>query len=115
MSIEALEHEVKKVLIQKELEEDAKALLFSNKIGSTGRTAQNAEGIGQFKGDVPAQSFHYWGKRLGYQCWKDPKFVNEFFRDNPQYAVRHDKDKPFFVESALRTGRKTFRKSYGKK
>lgn len=110
---EALQHEIKKVLIQKELEEDAKAILFHNKLGSTGRSARTAEGIGQYKGDVPAQAFHYWGQRLGYQCWRDPQFIKEYFRDNPELAIKHNSEKPFFVDQAIRTGRIKFRKVYG--
>lgn len=32
---------------------------------------------------VHPDSFHYWGQRLGYECWDDPQFVAEYKRDNP--------------------------------
>ena len=34
---------------------------------------------------VPAFAYHYWGKRLGYDCWDDPAFRREFARDNPGF------------------------------
>lgn len=37
---------------------------------------------------VHPASFHYWGQRLGYDCWKDPQFVREYLRDNPAARVR---------------------------
>jgi hypothetical protein len=33
-------------------------------------------------------SFHYWGQRLGYQCWDDGGFVREYKRDVPEARVR---------------------------
>lgn len=108
----ALEHEVKKLLIQSELEEDMKTALFHNNLADNhDRKARTSAGLGQYKGEIPAQAYHYWGQRLGYQCWKDSKFVNEFFRDNPALAMKHDNSKPFFVESAM-IGKKSFRKVY---
>ena len=37
---------------------------------------------------IPIASWHYWGQRLGYQCWDDPEFVREFKRDNPDCVIR---------------------------
>ena len=31
--------------------------------------------------------FHYWGQRLGYECWDDPEFLREYLRDNPDSRV----------------------------
>jgi hypothetical protein len=36
---------------------------------------------------IPAESYHYWGKRLGYSCWSDNKFKAEYKRDNPWCTV----------------------------
>ncbi|HYD00306.1 MAG TPA: hypothetical protein VEB22_03700 [Phycisphaerales bacterium] len=33
-------------------------------------------------------SYHYWGNRLGYECWDDRQFVAEYKRDNPECRVR---------------------------
>ncbi len=43
---------------------------------------------------VPPESFHYWGQRLGYECWDDPQFVREFLRDNPECRVQTRADEP---------------------
>jgi len=45
--------------------------------------ARGIDGVGKLVGRIPTSAYHYWGQRLGYECWKDQKFVKEFFRDNP--------------------------------
>lgn len=47
----------------------------------------HVDGLGQLSCRIPVDSYHYWGQRLGYSCWKDKKFVNEFLRDNPECKV----------------------------
>lgn len=42
---------------------------------------------GRMTAMIPPESFHYWGQRLGYECWDDPAFVREFIRDNPECRV----------------------------
>jgi hypothetical protein len=37
---------------------------------------------------VPPTSYHYWGLRLGYECWDDEPFVREYLRDNEVSRVR---------------------------
>ncbi len=37
---------------------------------------------------IPPTSYHYWGQRLGYECWEDAQFVREFLRDNEVCRVR---------------------------
>lgn len=51
--------------------------------------ARSVEGIGQKIGTIPPTAFHYWGQRLGYECWEDKQFVLEFLRDNPETAVNN--------------------------
>ena len=51
--------------------------------------AHSVEGIGQLDMQIPADAFHYWGQRLGYECWDDEQFKKEFKRDNPEVAVRN--------------------------
>lgn len=48
---------------------------------------RSIDGIGQFLMSVPADSFHYWGQREGYGCWRDRQFIREYGRDNPQCKV----------------------------
>ena len=49
--------------------------------------ASSIEGVGRLKAQIPVQAWHYWGQRLGYECWEDNAFLNEFLRDNPETAV----------------------------
>jgi len=51
--------------------------------------ARSVEGIGQLDMQIPADAYHYWGQRLGYECWDDETFKKEFKRDNPEVAVRN--------------------------
>ena len=37
---------------------------------------------------VHAKSFHYWGGRLGYDCWNDDGFKREYRRDVPESRVK---------------------------
>lgn len=46
------------------------------------------DGVGQCTMRVDANIYHYWGQRLGYECWDDPQFCAEFRRDNPDVRVR---------------------------
>jgi hypothetical protein len=51
--------------------------------------AQSIDGVGQLKARIPLAAWHYWGQRLGYECWEDKQFLEEFLRDNPETAVRN--------------------------
>jgi hypothetical protein len=51
--------------------------------------AKAIEGVGQKLGSIPADAYHYWGQRLGYECWDDKQFMTEFFQQNPETAVRN--------------------------
>lgn len=48
---------------------------------------RHVDGLGQLSARIPVDSYHYWGQRLGYACWKDDDFVKGFFRDNPECRV----------------------------
>ena len=39
------------------------------------------------KAVIAGEAYHYWGQRLGYDCWNDKAFVEEFLRDNPESKV----------------------------
>jgi hypothetical protein len=51
--------------------------------------ARSIEGVGQKIASIPLDSWHYWGHRLGYECWEDKTFLREFLRDNPETAVNN--------------------------
>lgn len=38
--------------------------------------------------NIHPASYHYWGQRLGYECWQDAQFLREYKRDNPASVVR---------------------------
>lgn len=46
------------------------------------------DGVGQKMLSITPEVYHYYGQRLGYKCWSDPKFRAEFARDNPGARVR---------------------------
>jgi hypothetical protein len=52
----------------------------------TGR--RSLEGLGRPRLELDPVVYHYWGQRLGYECWRDAQFVREFERDNPEVRVR---------------------------
>lgn len=68
---------------------NAKKDAKQNAIYGHSHEARSIEGIGQLRARIPAAAFHYWGIRLGYECWEDKQFMNEFIRDNPEVAVRN--------------------------
>lgn len=55
--------------------------------------ARAIEGLGQLEREIPVTSYHFWGKKLGYQCWSDKNFLKEWDRDNPEYRVAYQPSK----------------------
>lgn len=45
------------------------------------------EGLGQLTARIPATAYHFWGQKLGYECWNDKTFMREFLRDNEACKV----------------------------
>ncbi len=62
-----------------------------------GEGRRSVDGLGQAKAEIPAFSYHYWGQRLGYKCWKDKTFLREFLRDNPECRVKSKGTKEIMV------------------
>ena len=63
----------------------------ANQSGGVARAAKNEShttSFGQHKARIEPTSYHYWGKRLGYKCWSDRKFIKEYLRDNPESRVK---------------------------
>jgi hypothetical protein len=46
------------------------------------------EGVGRLRMEIEPTSYHFWGQKLGYQCWKDGTFLREYERDNPACRVK---------------------------
>ena len=53
-----------------------------------GVTRRSVEGLGRPRMQITGEAFHYWGQRLGYECWSDNQFKNEFERDNPEVRMK---------------------------
>ena len=49
---------------------------------------RTADGLGQLKLRITPDAYHFWGQRLGYDCWKDKQFLREFARDNEACRVQ---------------------------
>ena len=49
---------------------------------------KSMDGIGAPTLSITADAYHYWGRRLGYDCWKDKQFLREFKRDNPECRIK---------------------------
>jgi len=43
---------------------------------------------GQKTAAIHPKFYHYWGQRLGYECWDDKQFFKEFLRDNEDCRVK---------------------------
>lgn len=65
--------------------------------------AKSIDGVGELKARIPISAIHYWGNRLGYECWNDEQFVNEYIKDNPEIAV-NNRIKRTTVNGAVFTG-----------
>jgi len=95
------EHQVEKVLAAVRQRTAARVL-------GSGRRAIN--GLGRPRLEVDTFAYHYWGQRLGYQCWRDEAFLREFERDNPDARVKASGTKEIQVGW---TPARRFTKSYG--
>lgn len=94
----------------------------SDVVAKEARKESRISGIGQHRARIEATSYHYWGKRLGYDCWNDRKFLKEYLRDNPESRVKsvsgktqvgYGSNKPLgYYDTPI--GRVTFRKVYGR-
>jgi hypothetical protein len=94
----------------------------SDAVAREARKESRTSSIGQHRARIESTSYHYWGKRLGYDCWNDRKFLKEYLRDNPESRVKsvsgktqvgYGSDKPIgYYDTPV--GRVTFRKVYGR-
>ena len=48
---------------------------------------RSLEGLGRLRLNVDPTSYHFWGTKLGYECWRDKQFLREYERDNPAAKV----------------------------
>lgn len=72
----------------------AKAAQMYRELPAIGRHAERVrvadkEGGGEWGNRVHPVSYHYWGQRLGYECWSDAEFTREYHRDNCYCRTRN--------------------------
>ena len=36
---------------------------------------------------IPAQEYHEWGNKLGYECWQDDDFLSFYKNHRPEFAI----------------------------
>ena len=65
-----------------------KSRLDQNTIARTAVEHKSIEGLGRPVMEIDGSAYHYWGNRLGYQCWSDKQFRREFARDNPETRIK---------------------------
>lgn len=58
------------------------------KAGGERRHVTDRDGGGEVTMQIHPASFHYWGRRLGYECWDDAQFCREYLRDNEYARVK---------------------------
>jgi len=73
---------------------------------------KSMEGLGRIKMSIPPLAYHYWGQRLGYSCWSDRKFQDEFLRDNASVRVKQAGGTKTQIMSGFGGSTKRFRKKY---
>ena len=54
-------------------EHNASRVNQSEVVAREARNESRTSGIGQHRARIESTSYHYWGKRLGYDCWNDKK------------------------------------------
>ena len=63
------------------------------------RKLRSINGVGSKIATIPGDSFHFWGKKLGYDCWNDKGFMDEFLKDNPELRSKSGGTREIFVGS----------------
>jgi hypothetical protein len=76
---------------------------------------RSIDGLGRPRMEVDTYAFHMWGKKLGYECWKDKQFLREFERDNDHVRVKAIGTKQITAGYGTKSAgaAKRYSKSYG--
>ncbi len=69
------------------------------KAGGERKFMRSAEGGGEVDMMIHPVSYHYWGQRLGYECWEDAQFRREYKRDNDVARVKSRSDRLTIVNN----------------
>lgn len=52
------------------------------------KTLKSIEGVGRLRMRVDPTHFHYWGQKLGYQCWSDKGFLHDVEKVHPELKTK---------------------------
>tara|TARA_Y100000310_G_scaffold205164_1_gene205509 strand:+ start:830 stop:1207 length:378 start_codon:yes stop_codon:yes gene_type:complete len=90
-----LGHQVTKILGQRLFDQQTAAFEQQKQIAvdNNDKSYRRVDGLGELKASIPPAAYHYWGNRLGYECWGDKKFMHEYLRDTPEARVNTHSDK----------------------
>lgn len=78
---------------RKKLARAMKEIAVAAKQGGERRLIRGKDGGGEQEMMIHPVSYHYWGQRLGYECWDDPQFRREYRRDNEASRVKTINDR----------------------
>ena len=65
-----------------------KRMALAQRTGGERRAMKGGDVGGYCEMMIDPISYHYWGQRLGYECWEDAQFRREYLRDNPASRVK---------------------------
>ena len=49
--------------------------------------------FGRLRMRITPEAYHYWGRRLGYECWDCQQFLREYERDNESVRINSRSEK----------------------
>lgn len=90
ITLEDLMHEIG-YRHKKKVEQAIKTQRLAAKVNSERRTVNFYGNGGEVAMQIHPVFYHYWGQRLGYECWdktRNPEFAREMLRDNPELRVK---------------------------
>lgn len=76
----------------KKIEAAYKTQRLAAKINGERRTLHSDGTGGEVVMQIHPVFYHYWGQRLGYDCWdrdRNPEFTREILRDNPELRIKN--------------------------
>mgnify|MGYP003657767750 FL=1 len=77
--------------------EEVKASVRQRKLAQAEQVVSNGTrknlSFGRLRMRIAPEAYHYWGKRLGYECWDDEQFLREFERDNESVRINSRSEK----------------------
>lgn len=67
--------------------------------GRRRRLLRGADGGGEVEMMITPYSYHYWGKRLGYECWEDKQFRREYLQTNDAARIVNEETRVTIVNN----------------